>query len=497
MKRIAVCGLMHESNTFAEGRTGLDSFDRGGIDTGDGIVRRWGAAHHEVGGFLEGAALHGFEPLPTFMAWATPSGQVKLDTYAELTDRLIAALRDAGPADAVLIALHGAMAVEGLDDADGSTLARVRDLIGPDRPLVATLDYHANVSPLMAEAADALIAYRTYPHVDQRQRGVKAARVASLAANGAVRPTVALRKPPMLIHLLAQDTDRPPLRHLMAELSSLDETAGMLDASILAGFPYADRAATGASCVAVSDNDPALAAEVAARLAEKLWSLRKELTANPPGPAEAVASALAERDIPVILVDIGDNIGGGSAADSTVLIQELLKQGADRSIVVLHDPEAVAACLAAGVGSEVSLSAGGKTDRNAPPVPFRGRVRVLHDGRYIEDLPRHGGQRLNDQGTTALVEDDRENAIVLTSLRHPPFSLGQLTSLGLRPEAARLIVVKAAVAYKAAYAPIAGTIIEVDTPGLTASNPARYTYRNVRRPILPLDPETETEYRTP
>jgi microcystin degradation protein MlrC len=194
-----------------------------------------------------------------------------------------------------------------------------------------------------------------------------------------------------------------------------------------------------------------------------------------------------------VLVDLGDNIGGGSAADSTVLLHELARQGADRTIAVLFDPEAVRECVRAGVGAEVRLQTGGKVDANAPPFPLRGRVRVLHEGRYVEDLPRHGGIRVNDQGLTAVVEADGENTVVLTSLRHPPFSLGQLTSLGLRPEAARVLVVKAAVAYKAAYGPIAGTIVEVDTPGLTASNPARYTYQKIRRPILPLDAEAEVE----
>jgi microcystin degradation protein MlrC len=162
-------------------------------------------------------------------------------------------------------------------------------------------------------------------------------------------------------------------------------------------------------------------------------------------------------------------------------------------IVVLHDPDSVAACVETGVGGTVSLSVGGKVDRNAPPLPIAGRVAVLHDGRYVEDLPRHGGIRLNDQGPTAVVEVAGGNTVVLNSLRHPPLSLGQLTSLGLDPSKARVIVVKAAIAYKAAYAPIAGTIIAVDSPGLTASNPARFTYRMIRRPILPLDSESLVE----
>jgi microcystin degradation protein MlrC len=296
-----------------------------------------------------------------------------------------------------------------------------------------------------------------------------------------------------LIHLLAQETDRPPLKDLLAQLDGLDRSRAFLDASILAGFPYADVPAAGPSCIAVTDDDRALASELAESLSARLWDLRHELTANPPGPAEAVARALSATVTPVLLIDIGDNIGGGSAADSTVLIHELIRQGATGAVVVLYDPDAVQACAAAGLGSQVSLSVGGKIDRNAPPLPISGRVTVLHDGRYVEDQPRHGGIRHNDQGPTAVVAVERGNTIVLNSLRHPPFSLGQLTSLGIDPKAARIIVVKAAVAYKAAYQPIAGTILEVDTPGLTASNPAHYTYRKIRRPILPLDPEPLVE----
>jgi microcystin degradation protein MlrC len=279
----------------------------------------------------------------------------------------------------------------------------------------------------------------------------------------------------------------------MAALEELDRTRGFLGASILAGFPYADVAATGPSCVVVTDGDLALASETAERLSATLWNHRRELTANPPGPEEAVARAIAAPRTPAILVDLGDNVGGGSAADSTVLLHELVRQGATNWIAVLFDPESVQTCALAGVGGTVTLAAGGKVDRNAPPLELTGTVRLLHDGRYVEELARHGGIRLNDQGPTAVVALDGGNIVVLTTLRHPPFSLGQLTSLQLAPESARVIVVKAAVAYKAAYAPIAGTIVEADTPGLTAANPARFTYQRIRRPILPLDQEPLVE----
>jgi microcystin degradation protein MlrC len=155
--------------------------------------------------------------------------------------------------------------------------------------------------------------------------------------------------------------------------------------------------------------------------------------------------------------------------------------------VCLYAPDEVSQCAAAGIGQEIKLIVGGKVDRlHGDPVPVTGRVKLLHDGTYIESAIRHGGKRVNHMGPTAILELPGPNLLVLNSLRHPPFSLGQLTCLGIQPERQHILVVKAAIAYKAAYLPIAGTIIEVDTPGLTAVNPDRFEYRHIRRPLYPL-----------
>ena len=184
---------------------------------------------------------------------------------------------------------------------------------------------------------------------------------------------------------------------------------------------------------------------------------------------------------------MGDNIGGGSPGDSTIVLAELLQQGASRFVVVLFDPAGVQTCIQAGVANDISLHVGGKTDnRHGDPVAIQGKVRLIHDGRFVETEPRHGGQKYHDQGLTAVVAVG-DSLVVLTSKRQTPFSLQQLRSLGIEPTAMRMIVVKAAIAYRAAYQPIAGEIIEVDTPGLTAVNPQHFAYRNVRRPLFPLD----------
>jgi microcystin degradation protein MlrC len=245
----------------------------------------------------------------------------------------------------------------------------------------------------------------------------------------------------------------------------------------------------GPSVIAVADRRRELAKAAAEELADRMWAVRHSLNVPCATPEEAVRQAAAADRGPVILVDLGDNIGGGSAGDGTVLLAEILRQRATGAVVVLFAPEAVKECQRIGVGGRFAGKVGGAVDRlHGDPVEVAGRITGLHDGKWVETEARHGGRRHNDQGPTAVLALDRGNTLVLNSLQTPPFSLGQLTSLGIDPVHAKVIAVKAAVAYKAAYGPIAAEIIEVDTPGVTAVNPARFTYHHITRPMFPLDP---------
>jgi microcystin degradation protein MlrC len=292
----------------------------------------------------------------------------------------------------------------------------------------------------------------------------------------------------MIVNLLGQDTAREPMRTLMALAREAERRPGMLSVSLMAGFPYADTPAMGPSVIAVADGDESLAYTVAEELARRMWDVRHELFVPCPRPEEAVRQALSAERRPVVLVDLGDNVGGGSAGDGTVLLAELLRQRANGAVVVLYDPDGVRAARETGPGGRFERDVGGRIDRlHGEPIRVQGVVQSLHDGTWVEDQPRHGGRRFNDQGPTAIIAIDGPNTLVLNSLRTPPFSLGQLTSLGIDPAEQSILVVKAAVAYKAAYGPIAGQVIEVDTPGLTAIDPARFTFRHIRRPMFPLD----------
>ncbi len=485
--RIAIAGFMHESNTFNPLHTDRAAFAAQSLTFGPALLDEWRDAHHEIGGFIEAAAVEGFEPVPILMAWATPSGPVTDAAFEEITARLTEELVRQRP-DGLLLALHGAMVAESHLDADGEVLARLRHALGPDFPLVVTFDLHGNLSERLIAQCPASVAYRTYPHVDQRSCGRRAAALLVRMLRREIRPCQALAKPPMIANIMAQETSRPPMRPLLEEAEALERQPGILAVSLLPGFAYADVPQMGPSVVVVTDGDPERARTEAERLAARWWDARHQFAADLPEAPAAVAQALAAERLPVVLVDCGDNVGGGSAGDGTVLLAELLRQGATDSVVCLFAPEEVRQCATVGAGQEIALTVGGKIDRlHGEPVAVRGRVRLLHDGEYLEPQPRHGGRRINYMGLTALVELPGRNLLVLNSQRHPPFSLGQLTCLGIAPERQRLLIVKAAIAYKAAYAPIAGTIIEVDTPGLTAVNPRRFAYRHRRRPLFPLE----------
>jgi microcystin degradation protein MlrC len=485
--RIAIAGFMHESNTFNPLKADRAAFQSQCLKLDGSFVAEWRHAHHEVGAFIECVEKAGHELLPIGMAWATPSGPVTDDVFDEVTTHICATLKRQ-PCDGLLLALHGAMVTESHFDADGETLRRIRQAVGPGFPIVVTFDLHANLSQQMIDNCDAAVMYRTNPHVDQRQTGERAARLLELILGGS-RLHTAIAKPPVIVSLAKQDTSRKPLRPFFDHLLSLQShDTGCFVADFSLGFPYADLPQMGPSFVVVA-SDSATARQKAEFFADMLWAEREDMVANLPDASEAVTLALRAEKLPALLIDFGDNVGGGSAADGTVLLAELLKQNAQEFVVCLYDPAAVQDCVQAGGHATVTLTVGGKVDRlHGDPVEVRGTVRLLHDGTYVEEKVRHGGRRVNHMGPTALVELPGKSLLVLNSLRHPPFSLGQLTCLGIEPGRMRIIVVKAAIAYKAAYGPVGGTIIEVDTPGLTAVNPARFDYQHIRRPMFPLDP---------
>ncbi len=485
--RIAVGGILHESNTFSSDPTELDDFHGRSLRRGQEIHEEYATSQHEIGGYIEAAGRLGFDLVYTLVANATPAGPVTDVAFDSLTSELIERLEQSGPIDGLLLALHGAMVVESHPDGDAEVLRRLRVALGDDLPIVVTHDAHANVAPVEVELSTALLLYKEVPHVDQRERGIHAAEIMEKIVKHGADPVQAIEKPPLLYNILFHNTNREPMLSLVQEARRIErENPKILAASVPVGYQYSDVPQMGPSVVVVADGDAELARTEAKRLAEMMWEHRNVMELDLPDAAEAVEKAISEPNAPVVLVEMGDNIGGGSAGDSTAILAELVKQGARGYVSAMYDPEAVRHAIEVGIGGRFDLLVGGKSDGlHGQPVRIRGVVKLVYDGQYIETAVRHGGRRYLDQGPSAVIHaegstPDLPNVVLVNSKRHTPFSLGQLTSAGITPERQKILVVKAAVAFRAAYEPIAGTIIEVDTPGLTAVNPARFTYTRVR-----------------
>jgi len=486
--RIGILGFSHESNTFVSFPTTRRRFEEAGLYRRREVLDRWKDAHHELGGFTAGADVHGFEAVPLMTASATPGGPLTACAFESILGEMLQLLRDEVGLDGLLLALHGAMVAENHPDADGEIVSRIRGAFGGERPIVMTLDCHANLSAKMIDNVTATVLYRTNPHLDQRERGLEAAGLIARTVRGQIHPVQALEKPPMVINIAKQYTSQQPALGLIRDAEEVMRRPAILSASVGLGFAFADVEKMGTSFLVVADGDEKAARQGARWMALRAWNRRTEFMGDLPSPSEAVSQAASSPDRPVVLMDVGDNVGGGSPGDSTILLAECMRQRVSDALVVLRDPEAVERCVEAGVGAELSLEVGGKTDDlHGRPVRIQGRVRTLSDGRFVDDRPRHGGRRFYNQGLTAVVETPERNTIVLTSLRMPPLSLEQILSLGIKPEAKRIIVAKGVIAPRAAYEPIAKEIITVDTLGSTSANLLRFEYHHRRRPLFPFE----------
>jgi microcystin degradation protein MlrC len=486
--RVGILALMHESNTFIGEPTTLRHFEENVLLTGEPIRERLADTHHEIGGFFQGLAAAGMETVPVFAARAVPFGAISAETYDSLLDRMFAALEGAGRLDGILVAPHGATVSEKIRDVDGHWLSELRRRVGPEMPIVGTLDPHANLSPQMVAATNALVAYRTNPHLDQRERGVEAATLLSRMLQGEIRLSQAASFPPLAINIERQLTSESQCRPLYELADAQLRRPKVLSNSILLGFPYADVEEMGSAVLAVTDDSPQLARDCAAELAQYLWDHREDFVGRLIGVEEAVERA-ARLDGPVCLLDMGDNVGGGSPADSTHLMHALRRLRMTGAFVCLCDPIAERRARQVGVGGQVRMPVGGRS--HGEPFEDEFTVLGLYDGRFQEPEPRHGGFTHCDQGPTAVVRGECGITVMLTTRRMPPFSLRQLTTFEVDPAAFHLLVAKGVNAPVAAYQPVCRHLLRVNTPGCTTADMCQLEFRHRRRPMFPFERELD------
>ncbi|MFN0198832.1 MAG: M81 family metallopeptidase [Planctomycetaceae bacterium] len=483
--RIAVAEIAQETDSFSPLRADLSEFESYGLYRGLDVIERMRGAG-PIGGLLDVVAEQSspVELVPLIRAWGGAGGTILDETFAQLKTELLDRLRAAGPVDAVFLVLHGAAACESEDDLEGIVLEEVRRVVGERIPIVVPFDHHANITTRKMRNADLLVGHETQPH-DPIETGRKTARLLFRMLAGEISPVRAWQKIPMITPQDQFLTAAGPMKTWFDRARAFEQQPGVLDVSPYPMQPWLDVAEGGWAVVVHTDDDKYLARRVAAEMAELAWSLRKEFwRSERVSPKEAVAQAVNAEEGLVILSDTGDSVYGGAPGDNTTLLRELLAQGVPcSSLIPVVDAEAVATAISSGVSSPITLTIGGRHDRQfSRPVTFDGRVAAISEGVTVE-IPDRGVCHI---GRTALVECGAVRIVLLDNrsfaINHPIL----YTHLGIDVDAAKLVVVKTASNFQF-FAPWRKRLIRVDTPGTTQSNLGEFHWQRLPRPIDPFE----------
>jgi len=490
--RIVLGGITHEANTFGPHVTDLADFEARQLLRGDEILQNWRATRTEQAGMLSVLkAVPGCEVVPTFLARALSGAPMRQQTLNTLLGELIARIEAAHPVDGVLLVLHGAMMSVHEPDATGYVLARVRALVGPDVPIVGTLDLHANVTRRMAREATALIGYHTAPHVDMYETGQRAAQVLLSTLSGDLKPTTGVVRLPMLLAPENSTHNWGPLAAVINQAIKLERRDKIVHAGVYPVQPWMDTEDVASSVVVVTDGDAAAAQRYARWLGAAFWSRRGEFVTELISPDEAVRRARARSSGTVVLCDSADATTSGSTGDSTAILAALLR-AAPLGVTALAnvvDPQAVQQAIAAGIGATVTVQVGGSIGRRTfRPVTLTGYVKTISDGRFTFKGPGMRGVP-HHMGRTVVLQ--REGIYLVVMERGVSQWDPQLyRSVGLDPADARMVQVKSPMAFRAAYEGLYDEVIVVAAPGSASPDLASLPWKRLPRPIYPLDPET-------
>ncbi|WP_454754323.1 M81 family metallopeptidase [Cupriavidus necator] len=498
--RFVIALMRHETNTFSPIATPLRAFNRGsstdGPLYGDDAVRACQGTNSAAAAFIDIAQRQGDESVMPLMANAVPSGIVTAEAFESMAGTIVEAVR-AG-CDAVMLDLHGAMVAEGFPDAEGELLARIR-AVAPQVPIAVALDFHANFSNALVGNATVIAGYCTYPHVDVYETGARAARTLMAALRGEAKPVLLWRTLPMLTHMLRQTPRAQPMKDIMDRAMAAERDGEVLNASVFGGFPLADIPHTGLAVVIVADGDRM---DTGQRLLDELCGMAWERRADFVFPFEPMQTSVARaRELahwPVVLVDHGDNCGAGGPTDEMTVLREVLRQGLDGVVAgPFWDPAAVAELVAAGVGQTVTLDVGGKTDMPAlglkgTPLRLTGCVKCITDGNYQVTGPMFTGMKLSLGRTVVL--DVGGTLVVVCEKPQEPFDSGVFTHAGIDLSRRKYILIKSRQHFRAGFEPIAKEIVLVAGPGVCSSDYSQFPFRNLRRPIYPLEPHTTAKH---
>ncbi len=486
--KILIARLNHETNTFSPVPTPLAAF---APTYGEDALHDNLGMRTAMAAFIDLAQGMGATLVTPVSAMSNPSGPVHAAAYDELTRRIVEA---APGCDAILLDLHGAMVAENSPDGEGDLLERMR-AAAPGVPIGVALDLHGNITPKMIANADVMVGFKTYPHIDMYETGEHAGRLLLAMLQGRERYSVRWHQLPMMGHTLRSTTLQGAMLRAV-DAARAAEAVGVPAVSVFAGFSLADIEAPFMSVVVTGRaDDPEAAQATANRIAATIWNERAEFVYDSEPLVQSLqrAQTLAQgAERPVLLLDHSDNCMSGGTCDAMDVLQAALAEGlSDIAVGPLCDPGAVAELVAAGVGAQLTVRLGNKvplTQLNVAkePVALTGKVRAISDGEYTVTGPIYTGQRCA-MGRTVLF-DTGAAQIVVTEKTHEPWDLGVFSCVGVDPTAHRFVLLKSRMYCRPVFVPLSHALVECDSPtGVTSSNYALFPFRNVRRPVFPLD----------
>ncbi len=487
--RVLTAELSHETNTFSRRTTGTQAFRDRYVLLGDEAIAARGEANTELAGFLDAGRAHGWQIDHVLSAAAGPSGCVERAAFEWLCDPIVAAV-ERGRFDGILLGLHGAMVLDFCEDGEGEILRRIRASCGGDLPIAITLDPHANVSQQMCLLADIIVSFRTYPHVDMRETGRRAGTILHRTMRGEINPHTIRVSRPMLEETNGGRTDVGPMIARLAAAKDYEGQADVFAVSINAGFASTDIADVGPTVLVTGQGHREQHTAFAETLADDIWMRRHEalndyLTVE---AAAAVAAGFDPRNGPLVIADYADNPGAGGYGDSTALLGALLEAGVSNACFgPMVDGEAVQALHGGRVGAHCHLALGGKTDAafGGGPLIVEGELVSISDGHFVGDGPILGGLS-RSYGPSAVLRIDGIEVLVVT-IAAQILDLQQFKAFGIEPERTHVVGLKSMHHFRAAFGPLAGQIVVCDSGALCTLHYERLPYRNVPRPIFPLD----------
>lgn len=492
--KIAIGGFIHEGNSFSVETIGLEKFKEMIYTESGDLIERHRHDRRILGGFIDYAEDQKWEILPLVAAMAVPAGPVKKETYEHIKAQFCEPLKRE-KVDGILLHLHGAIVSEEVPDCEGAILTAVREIVGNEIPMMTVHDLHANVSPAMIDTINGLFGYNTQPHADMYEREQEAAALMDRVLKGEVETYCTYAQPPLLLPAISTDTAIGAMKPVIEKAFQYEEEEGIINVSPFAGYYGSDTVNTGASAVVVAQADKEQRAnEIAAEMADYFWQQKETFFVETVPVKEALKIAEQTEKL-CFFVDEADDPMGGGPADGTYILSRLLEEGADSTAVMtIFDPEFVELAFQAGEGNAISGLLGGKIDnKHGDPIQVEGTVVKLYEGKI--PLVCWNEEDLQNPGRIAVV-DFKGIHIVVTQHKTSTESINVFKYLNMDATAYKVLVGKGlGEAYQMVFKEMADKFITIDSIGVTNPDVTKIgDFKNIRRPVYPLDPGTEMRY---